>query len=308
MPSSPQKKRKEFQPNISHQPPSKKLKETHASDGEFQVVKASLVVSVPPVFAANPRAGVDEMLDSMIMRYISSLQGVVLSHSNLAFMNKAAVIQRDCPFLVCKVAFDATVWSPRVGCKLSGKVNLCSPDHISLLVHRTFNVSIPRQHIPTDTWEFEYGPAENDPDFGAIVHQEEETAENEKGDDHATGGKWVHKVTGETLGGQTGFLEFTVIGLTVANEMLSLLGSLQPDPFSSRYTIHHPTKSPKEAYESSGTEDNDDSDAASESDSSPELEKQDEESDSDTFQSLGKRKDLAQVKREKPSIKKRKQG
>jgi len=49
---------------------SPKIKE---SDGEFQVVKASLVLSVPPIFAANPRAGVEELLDSMIMRYIASI-------------------------------------------------------------------------------------------------------------------------------------------------------------------------------------------------------------------------------------------
>jgi DNA-directed RNA polymerase I subunit RPA43 len=42
-------------------------------DGEFQVVRASLVLSVPPIFAANPRAGVEELLDSMIMRYIVSI-------------------------------------------------------------------------------------------------------------------------------------------------------------------------------------------------------------------------------------------
>jgi DNA-directed RNA polymerase I subunit RPA43 len=35
---------------------------------EFRVVNASLVVSIPPVFASNPRAGVEEMLDSMVMR------------------------------------------------------------------------------------------------------------------------------------------------------------------------------------------------------------------------------------------------
>jgi hypothetical protein len=29
-------------------------------------------------------------------------------------------------------------------------------------------VSIPRHHIPADQWEFEYGPAENDPEFGNI--------------------------------------------------------------------------------------------------------------------------------------------
>jgi DNA-directed RNA polymerase I subunit RPA43 len=35
---------------------------------EFHVINASLVLSIPPVFASDLRAGVEEMLDSMIMR------------------------------------------------------------------------------------------------------------------------------------------------------------------------------------------------------------------------------------------------
>lgn len=93
-----------------------------------------------------------------------------------------------------------------------GKVNLCSPDHISLLLHRTFNVSIPRHHIPADQWEFEYGPAENDPEFGSGT-VEETTEEAKQGDGNIEGGgRWVHKLTGEPLGGPEGYLEFTVIG------------------------------------------------------------------------------------------------
>lgn len=155
----------------------------------------------------------------------------MLSHSSLVFVNREAIIQRDCPFLICKVAFDATVWSPRVGLKLcaphfsffkasiksitAGKINLCSPDHISLLVHRTFNVSIPRHHIPTDTWEFEYGPAENDPEYGAAAQEVEGKPNDETNKEHESGGKWIHKVTGKALGGKTGVLDFTVIGYVV---------------------------------------------------------------------------------------------
>ena len=93
----------------------------------------------------------------------------------------------------------------------AGRINLCSPDHISLLVHRTFNVSIPRHHIITDSYEFEYGPAENDPEFGAV---QDEAAEGEKGHedmDHG-GGRWVHKITGTKLGDADDHLEFTVVG------------------------------------------------------------------------------------------------
>jgi DNA-directed RNA polymerase I subunit RPA43 len=215
-----------------------KARESDA-EAEFQTVKASLVVSVPPIFASNPHAGVQEMLDSMIMRlarvvyipvgqlsiwfrYIPALRGVVLAHSNLSFLKKTASITADCPFLVCNIQFDATVWSPHVGMKLGrdpgifpayvftfvhavGKINLCSPDHISLLLHRTFNVSIPRHHILTDEWEFEHELADVD---SADAASEADSPNDPDGE----GGKWVHKITGKRLGGKNGYLEFVVIG------------------------------------------------------------------------------------------------
>jgi len=127
-----------------------------------------------------------------------------------------------------------------------GRVNLCSPDHVSLLIHRTFNASIPRYHIPGDEWEFQYGPAENDPEFGP-------DASMGKGSEQEDAGRWVNRRNGQRLGGELGDLEFTVIGcvvslvlvacfasyqkqrLTVANEMLSIQGSIQLDPFSSKH-------------------------------------------------------------------------
>ncbi|KAK7057277.1 DNA-directed RNA polymerase I subunit rpa43 [Favolaschia claudopus] len=181
-----------------------KARESDA-EAEFQTVTASLVVSVPPIFASNPHIGVQEMLDSMIMRYIPALRGVVLAHSNLQFLKQTAAITADCPFLVCNIQFDATVWSPQIRMKLVGKISLCSPDHISLLLHRTFNVSIPRHHILTNEWEFEQGPT----DLDAAPDGEAETPDEPEEKD---GGRWVHKITGKPLGGKDGILEFVVIG------------------------------------------------------------------------------------------------
>ncbi|KAG1816146.1 uncharacterized protein BJ212DRAFT_1356686 [Suillus subaureus] len=221
---------------------------TKPSPSEFRVTKATITLSVPPVFASNLRAGVEEMLDSMIMRYIPSLCGVLLAHSNLHFLSPTVSINADCPFAICNVTFDATVWSPSIAMKLVGKIILYSPDHVSLLLHRTFNVSIPRHHIPQDVWEFEYGPAENDPEYGegavasSIVEEEDggmKDGDGEKVEGEAVpeaSGQWVHRVTGTKLGGTDGYLEFTVIGKTVANEMLSLQGSIQPDPFSEEHS------------------------------------------------------------------------
>ena len=94
---------------------------------------------------------------------------------------------------------------------IAGNVSICSPDHVSLLVHRTFNVSIPRHHIPTENWEFEYGPAENDPEFGTKPDGEV-TPEGQESEESADRGRWIHKVTAEPIGGRKGRLEFTVVG------------------------------------------------------------------------------------------------
>ncbi|KIM69314.1 hypothetical protein SCLCIDRAFT_104057 [Scleroderma citrinum Foug A] len=230
--SSPKiKKKKRDKSRVSSRGPS-----------EFCIINATTVLSIPPVFSSDLRAGVEEMLDSMIMRYIPSLQGVLLAYSNTQLLGNSAAIRGDCPFAICSVGFDATVWCPRVSMKLVGKINLCSPDHVSLLVHRIFNVSIPRHHIPQDQWTFEYGPAENDPEFGAgrAEAQGHDETPNASGD---SSGQWAHHLTGEKLGSPDGYLEFTVIGLTVANEMLSLQGSIQPDPFSPEHVPHRPSDS-----------------------------------------------------------------
>ncbi|KAF9519239.1 hypothetical protein BS47DRAFT_1337470 [Hydnum rufescens UP504] len=128
------------------------------------------------------------------------------------------------------------VWDPTVGMELSGKLNLCSPDHISLLVHRTFN------------WHFEYGPAENDPEFWNGTYGEDpdpdadtmmdENNVNGEEDTDKSMGKWFRTDTGEKIGGPSGVVSFTVVGTTVANQMLSLVGSLQPDPFSPAHVPH----------------------------------------------------------------------
>ena len=73
------KKRK--QANVEANVPAKKArKDRHQKmdlkskgkekETEFHVVKTSVVLSIPPTFASHPRAGVEEMLDSMVMRHV----------------------------------------------------------------------------------------------------------------------------------------------------------------------------------------------------------------------------------------------
>lgn len=116
-------------------------------------------------------------------------------------------------------------------------MSVCSPDHISLLAHRTFNVAIPRHHIPLDTFEFE----------------QVDQAENETNDEpKEETGRWIDKLTASPVQDKDGNVSFTVVGLVfeylicsgiysnhlcsfsvkLSNQMISLVGSIQPDPFS----------------------------------------------------------------------------
>ncbi|CCA68323.1 hypothetical protein PIIN_02188 [Serendipita indica DSM 11827] len=127
---------------------------------------------------------------------------------------------------------------PRNWKRPGGTISICSPDHIGLLIHKTFNASIPRHHIPTGDWQFEYGALENDPTFGAAALGLDQ-------DDAEDTGRWFHKDTGESIGGPSGEVEFTIVSLNVSQSMLSILGSLQPDPFSPEHkpqpATSHPT-------------------------------------------------------------------
>lgn len=52
-------------------------------------------------------------------RYQPALGGVVLAHQNLRFLESAGRIKADNPFAVFNVGFDATVWRPEIGMRLS---------------------------------------------------------------------------------------------------------------------------------------------------------------------------------------------
>jgi DNA-directed RNA polymerase I subunit RPA43 len=52
-------------------------------------------------------------------RYEPSLNGVVLAHSDVHFLDRVARVQADSPFAICHVGFEALIWSPLRGMKLS---------------------------------------------------------------------------------------------------------------------------------------------------------------------------------------------
>ncbi|CAE7066023.1 unnamed protein product [Rhizoctonia solani] len=217
---------------------SKSKPEPALPSTDFKLVRARTNISLPPKFAGDARRGVEEILDNLVMRYVPSLRGVLLSHKDHKFASDVATMYAEGPYPTTRIEFNAGVWAPEVGMRIIGRISLHATDHIGLLIHRTFNASIDRAHIPGDgEWEYVHGPLENDPE----INMEEREGDEEKG-------RWINSRTGETLGGESGLVEFTVIGYTIANQMLSLHGSLQPDPFApEHYTARQTTVQPPES-------------------------------------------------------------
>lgn len=112
-----------------------KEKATYDQGGEFIKTTSSLDLSLPPYYTNSPLTGAINVLDGLVMRcvncscfasqplnchrYVPNLSGVLLSHSNIRFGQRTALIQPETPFMKCSVTFDCVVWSPRIGMKLS---------------------------------------------------------------------------------------------------------------------------------------------------------------------------------------------
>ncbi|EIW68031.1 hypothetical protein TREMEDRAFT_63917 [Tremella mesenterica DSM 1558] len=183
-------------------------------------------LSVAPKFAGDYMAGVKEKLDGMIMRYVPQLRGVLLAHQQHEMMDDTVKIINECPFGVCEVEFEALVWAPKLGQRLYGTHSLSSPSHISLLFGKTFNVSIPLQHIPLDRIYFEHtDPLDEPSDSDSEAESETQIVAGE-----VEVGRWKERGTGKLVGEGGKGIKFTVIGLQVTNHMLSLTGSLLSDP------------------------------------------------------------------------------
>lgn len=150
------------------------------------------------------------------MRYIPPLSGVLITHSPTRFLQDTALFSADSAFATASLGFECVVWRPKIGQVLEGTIALSSPSHVSLLLYGLFNASIPASHLPEEEWEFVLNGEEGGVD-----------AAQDRGM-----GYWRNKIDGSRLGGSDGKLKFTVISLTIANHMLSLHGSLLPDPLS----------------------------------------------------------------------------
>lgn len=71
------------------------------------------------------------------------LDGVLIAYSNIKLRGDIGQIIDDGPYIHFKILADFVIFQPRVGLRLKAVVNKLSKDHVGLLVHNHFNVSVP---------------------------------------------------------------------------------------------------------------------------------------------------------------------
>ncbi|PWN95936.1 hypothetical protein FA09DRAFT_322091 [Tilletiopsis washingtonensis] len=148
----------------------------------FVVRYASMQMAIAPALSERPAQAVQEAFDSMLMRYVPPLGGVLVAHDEAMFLSSTARFDGDGAYAVAPAAIKCLVWAPTVGMRVEGTITLSTPSHVSLLLHGTFNASISAAHMPSAQAAHEPSSSFQRPNAGAaeweFVEDEEAAAED----------------------------------------------------------------------------------------------------------------------------------
>ncbi|XP_076288993.1 RNA polymerase I subunit F [Lasioglossum baleicum] len=97
-----------------------------------------------PFHLTNLNASLNEILSSNLNSYDAELKGFLLAYQNPKLLTPLGEIFYDTCFIHIDVEAEFYVFRPEVGSNIKGIVNKKGIDHIGVLVHKAFNVSIPK--------------------------------------------------------------------------------------------------------------------------------------------------------------------
>ncbi|OPJ81903.1 DNA-directed RNA polymerase I subunit RPA43 [Patagioenas fasciata monilis] len=101
-------------------------------------------VALAPRYLGRKRSGIRAQLDTELLRYSESFQGVPVAYDNIKVLGELGDIYDDQGFVHLNIEADFVIFSPKKGKKLVGVVNKVAPSHIGCLIHGCFNASIPK--------------------------------------------------------------------------------------------------------------------------------------------------------------------
>lgn len=120
----------------------------HMDADAVKIVRRRLAVQLPPAALADVKAALVRHLKMRLGRFDSDMDGIVLDYKNVKILNDRGLIKHDSADIQLDIEADFHAFRPEVGVKLRGVINKKCVTHLSVLVHKIFNVVIPR---PTET-------------------------------------------------------------------------------------------------------------------------------------------------------------
>ncbi|XP_010871627.1 DNA-directed RNA polymerase I subunit RPA43 [Esox lucius] len=110
-------------------------------------------IALSPMYLKKKRTGIQEELNTELLRYSESLKGVPLAYDEVCVLGQHGDIYDDSGYIHLDIQANFVVFQPRKGQKLLGVVNKLSMNHAGCLVHGCFNASIPKPaHVTVETW------------------------------------------------------------------------------------------------------------------------------------------------------------
>ncbi|KAM4688670.1 DNA-directed RNA polymerase I subunit RPA43 [Discoglossus pictus] len=111
-------------------------------------------LALSPKYLKKKRSGIQEQLNTELLRYSTGLEGVPVAYDNIKLVGELGDIYDDIGHVHVNVEADFVIFRPQYGEKLVGVVNKVAPSHIGCLVHGCFNASIPKPpKMPLEAWQ-----------------------------------------------------------------------------------------------------------------------------------------------------------
>ncbi|KAJ0177202.1 hypothetical protein K1T71_007211 [Dendrolimus kikuchii] len=115
--------------------------------------KVTQNLALQPWCLGSVKESIRNLLDYKIGKFDKELNGILLSYKNFRLLQNVGTIRNDNADINFQVQADYFIFQPYVGATLTGIVNKKSITHLGILVHRVFNVVIPRPtEEPGNNW------------------------------------------------------------------------------------------------------------------------------------------------------------
>lgn len=126
------------------------LLEADEQSGVFKVNKC-IHVALNPRYLSKLHKGIIHYFSKQVGKFHPTLEGILLGHGKIFLKSRRGVLLNEDACIHLDIISDFWIFRPEVGKEIRGMVNKKSINHVSLLVHETFNISCPR-NLMEEPW------------------------------------------------------------------------------------------------------------------------------------------------------------